>query len=319
MSTGYYAFHQHFGHDTGKDHPETADRITVLEETLKQTGIWNQLAIHEGKTAHLPDILRAHSKAYVDQLHLIEPEHGCIMVDEDTPMTKGSLEAALYSVGTTTQALDDVLNEVHRNAFAAIRPPGHHAERSKSMGFCFFNNSAIAALRAADVHHLQRIAVLDFDAHQGNGTIDILQNDKRFLMLSAFQHPFYPYTHYEQSKYTNLVNVHLEKGADGEAFKKGVIEQWEPALRGFAPELVIVSAGFDAHKEDPMAELNFEDTDYLWISEWIQSYCKRRNTPCLAVLEGGYDLNAFGRSAALYIAGMLEPVEASGQPEQAAV
>ncbi|WP_221795526.1 histone deacetylase family protein [Oceanobacter mangrovi] len=313
MSTGYYAFHQHFGHDTGEDHPEQASRITALEEVLKATGVWDKLIIHEGKSAHLPDILRAHSKAYVDQLHLIQPEHGTILVDDDTPMSSGTLEAALHSVGTTTQALDDVLNGVHRNAFAAIRPPGHHAERKKSMGFCFFNNSAIAALRAADVHHMQRIAILDFDAHQGNGTIDILQNDQRFLLLSAFQHPFYPYTHYEQNKYTNLINVHLPQGADGEIFRKGVIEQWEPALRRFAPEVIIVSAGFDAHRCDPMAELNFEDRDFLWISEWINDYCLKRRIPWLAVLEGGYNLKAFGTSATLFIAGMLaqEPTQQS--------
>lgn len=305
MSTGYYAFHQHFGHDTGEDHPEHASRILAIEQILKKTGVWDQLIIHEGRSAHLPDILRAHSKAYVDQLHLIQPEQGHIMIDDDTLMSAGTLEAALYSVGTSTQALDDVLNEVHTNAFAAIRPPGHHAERGKTMGFCFFNNVAITALRAADVHHLQRIAVLDFDAHQGNGTIDILQNDRRFLLLSSFQHPFYPYTHHEQNKYTNLVNVHLDEGTTGEVFREKITEAWEPALRRFAPELIVVSAGFDAHKDDPMAELCLTEEDFAWISRWIGDYCKRRGTPWLAILEGGYDLNALAKSATWFIHGML--------------
>ncbi|MDO6681096.1 histone deacetylase family protein [Oceanobacter sp. 5_MG-2023] len=306
MSTGYYAFHQHFGHDTGEDHPEHACRILALEQILKKSGVWDHLTIHEGQAAHLPDILRAHSKAYVDELHLIQPEQGHIMVDEDTTMSSGSLEAALYSVGTTTQALDDLLKNVHHNAFAATRPPGHHAERSKSMGFCFFNNTAVAALRAADVHHLQRIAILDFDAHQGNGTIDILQNDQRFLLLSSFQHPFYPYTHFEQNKYTNLVNVHLSQGATGTEFRQGIEEHWAPALKRFAPELILVSAGFDAHKDDPMAELNLEEQDFAWIGQWIARYCQSRNIPWLAILEGGYDLNALARSATLFIAAMLE-------------
>lgn len=305
MTTGYYSFHQHFEHDTGDDHPEHATRLLAIEQLLQKADIWQQLSIHEGKTAHLPDILRAHSKGYVDQLHLIQPEHGSIMVDDDTTMAKGSLNAALHSVGTSTQALDDVLNRVHDNAFVAVRPPGHHAERNKSMGFCFFNNAAIAALRATDMHHLQRVAILDFDAHQGNGTIDILQNDQRFLMLSCFQHPFYPYTHYEQNKYTNLVNVHMAAGEGSNAFRQKVVEQWEPALRRFAPELIIVSAGFDAHTADPMAELCLEDEDYAWISHWIDGYCQRRNTPWVALLEGGYDLSALARSVALFISNMI--------------
>ncbi len=305
MTTGYYSFHQHFGHDTGDEHPEHATRLMAIEQVLKKSGVWDQLTIHEGTEAHLPDILRAHSKGYVDELHLIQPEHGHIMIDQDTTMSTGSLEAALYSVGTSTQALDDVLNQKHSNAFAAIRPPGHHAERDKSMGFCFFNNTAIAALRATDIHHLHRVAVLDFDAHQGNGTIDILQNDQRFLLLSCFQHPFFPYTHYEQNKYTNLINVHMAAGEGSDDFRTKVVEQWEPALKRFAPELIIVSAGFDAHKDDPMAELNLVEEDYAWVSRWIDNYCQSRDIPWLALLEGGYDLPALARSVTHFIMNMV--------------
>lgn len=305
MNTGYYSFHKHVQHDTGSDHPEHALRLMAIEQVLKKCGLWSKMEIVEGELAHMPDILRAHSKSYVDELHVIQPENGHIMIDEDTTMSSGSLEAALYSVGTTTMGLDALLDHKHRNVFAAIRPPGHHAERNKSMGFCFFNNVAIAALRAAETHHLQRIAVLDFDAHQGNGTIDILQNDQRFLLLSCFQHPFYPYTHHEQNKYTNVVNVHLAAGAGGEEFRTGIESQWTERLRMFAPELILVSAGFDAHEADPQADLNLKDEDFEWIGKWLVKQTDRRKIPWMAVLEGGYDLNALSRSAALFIHQMI--------------
>ena len=171
------------------------------------------------------------------------------------------------------------------------------------MGFCFFNNVAISALRAADIHHYQRIAVLDFDAHQGNGTIDILGNDQRFLLLSSFQHPFYPYTHYQESKYTNLVNVPLASGSGSATFRAAIEERWLPALKHFGPEIIIVSAGFDGHKDDPMAELNLTDDDYHWLGELIHKHTNPKLVPILSILEGGYNLNALGRSVSEYING----------------
>lgn len=305
MTTAYFSFQQHFTHDTGDDHPEHAMRILAIEQELKKRGLWEQLDIRDGQTANEPDILRAHSPGYVEQLQLIQPQQGHIYVDEDTPMSAGSLDAARYSVGTCTLALDQLMKNEFNNAFVAVRPPGHHAEHRKSMGFCFFNNIAITALRAAEVHHLQRIAILDFDAHQGNGTIDILKNDPRFLILSSFQHPFFPYTHYQDNKYSNLINVHLDAGSGSIEFRSKIDDLWGPALRDFAPELILVSAGFDAHRDDPMAELCLLDDDYRWIGDWIHAYVTPRHIPVLALLEGGYDLNALGRSVSEFIATML--------------
>ena len=303
MTFAFYTSEEHFSHLTEDDHPEHAMRIMAIEQELKSRNLWEQLIHANGEEANLPDILRAHSKGYVEQLHLIQPKHGHIYVDEDTAMTPGSLKAALWSAGSCTTALDALTANKFSSAFVATRPPGHHAEHKKAMGFCFFNNVAISALRAADIHHYQRIAVLDFDAHQGNGTIDILGNDQRFLLLSSFQHPFYPYTHYQESKYTNLINVPLASGAGSATFRAAIEERWLPALKHFGPEIIIVSAGFDGHKDDPMAELNLTDDDYRWLGELIHKHTNPKRVPILSILEGGYNLNALGRSVSEYING----------------
>lgn len=305
MTIAFYTSEEHFLHQTEDDHPEHAMRIMAIEQELKARHLWEQLIHANGGEAHLPDILRAHSKGYVEQLHLIQPEHGHIYVDEDTTMTPGSLKAALWSAGSCTTALDSLVSGAYQTAFVATRPPGHHAERKKAMGFCFFNNVAISALRAADIHHFQRIAILDFDAHQGNGTIDILGNDQRFLLLSSFQHPFYPYTHYQESKYNNLVNVPLASGVGSATFRAAIEERWLPTLKNFSPEVIIVSAGFDGHKDDPMAELNLTDADYRWLGELIHKHANIKSVPVLSILEGGYNLNALGRSVAEYIGGAI--------------
>lgn len=305
MTTAYFSFDQHFMHDTGTEHPEHAMRILAIEQALKKFNLWSLLDHRQGEPAQLSDIIRAHSPGYVEELQLISPANGHIMVDEDTVMSAGTLEAALIGAGSTVMALDGLIKHEFDNAFVATRPPGHHAERRKAMGFSFFNNIAIAALRAAEVHHLQRIVIIDFDVHQCNGTIDILKNDPRFLILSSFQHPFYPFSHYQLNKFSNLVNIYLDAGSHGDSFRQGVREVWKPALQSFAPELILVSAGFDAHNDDPMSEMCFNDDDYRWIARWIARRAKERNTPWLAALEGGYDLNALGRCVSEFIEQMV--------------
>lgn len=307
MVLAYYTSDEHFSHLTADDHPEHAMRIMAIEQELKRSKLWDDL--HHGKTtpATPEDLLRAHSSGYIDELHLIQPDQGHIYVDEDTAMTPGSLHAALWSAGSCITALEGAMAGEFSHAFVATRPPGHHAERGKAMGFCFFNNIAVTALRAADKHHLQRIAVLDFDAHQGNGTIDILGNDQRFQLFSSFQHPFYPYKHYEQGRFSNLVNVPLEEGTGSASFRAAIETRWWPALEAYAPELILVSAGFDGHKEDPMAELNLTDEDYGWLGRHIAQIAAKRNTPVISMLEGGYQLNALARSVRAYLLGLKNP------------
>lgn len=293
-------------HDTGADHPEHAMRILAIEQALKKYNLWQLLEHHTGEPASIHDILRAHNPLYVEELQLISPANGHIMIDQDTTMSTGTLEAALFAAGSTIKALDGLMKGEFDNAFVATRPPGHHAEHKKAMGFSFFNNIAVTALRAVEVHNLQRVAIIDFDVHQCNGTVDILKNDSRFLILSSFQHPFYPYSHYQIDQYTNLVNIYLDAGSHGDVFRQGVREIWRPAIDGFAPDLILVSAGFDAHIEDPMSEMCFSDDDYRWIGRWIQKRAKSRNIPWLAALEGGYALNALGRSVSEFVEQMLK-------------
>lgn len=304
MPLAYYTSEMHFAHDTDTDHPEHAMRILAIEQALKHSGLWDKLEHREGNPANLTDIKRAHSEGYIEQLHLIQPEHGRIFVDEDTAMAPGSLEAALWSAGTCTLALDNINPDIHQHSFVAARPPGHHAEFRKAMGFCFFNNIAITALRAADVHHYQRIAVLDFDAHQGNGTVDILGNDGRFLICSSFQHPFYPHAHYDQAPFNNVINVPLCKNTGSATFRALIEERWLPKLYAYKPDIVLVSAGFDAHRDDPMAELLLDESDYFWMGQQIRKLANDIEVSTISILEGGYNLNALGASVAAYLRGL---------------
>ncbi|MDF1761942.1 MAG: histone deacetylase family protein [Oleibacter sp.] len=302
MRTAYYTSDMHYEHRVDNDHPEHALRILSIEQTLKAENQWDSLLHCSAKAAQLSDVYRAHTQGYVDQLKRISPEQGRIFVDPDTSMATGTYAAALAAAGCVTGALDCLLADDFQHAFAAVRPPGHHAEHKQAMGFCFFNNVAIAARRATQQHHLMRVAILDFDAHQGNGTIDILQNDTHVLMCSSFQHPFYPNKHYNVGQINNLVNVPLLAGTKGPEFRELLNQHWWPALRSYAPQLIIVSAGFDAHVADPMAELGLDNSDYAWLGEQIAGYAKEKDIPVLSVLEGGYNLSVLGKSVAAYLA-----------------
>jgi acetoin utilization deacetylase AcuC-like enzyme len=229
------------------------------------------------------------------------PQNGIVHLDPDTAMSAGTLQAALRSAGAGVLATDLVMSGEVENAFCSVRPPGHHAERAKAMGFCFFNNVAIAATHALEVHGLERVAVVDFDVHHGNGTEDIFSNDSRVLMVSTFQHPFYPYTGTDAPA-ANMINVPVPAGTRGEGFREAVTQAWLPALRHFAPEAIFISAGFDAHYEDDMASLGLVEADYAWVTQQIKAVAaESAQNRIVSMLEGGYDLSALGRSVTAHV------------------
>jgi len=278
-------------------HPEHPMRIIAINHALERSGLMSDM--HQGICTHAAqlDLHRAHNTGYIEQLQVMSPANGMILADEDTPMTAGSLDAAYKAAGCAISALDDLMSNKVDRAFCAVRPPGHHAQSNKSMGFCFLNNVAIAAKKAQLEYGLKRIAIVDFDVHQGNGTIDILANDPSFLICSSFQHPSFPFSHW-RNIYDNVINTPLNIGANGLDMRRAVEKEWLDQLQKFKPQLTIVSAGFDAHQMDHMAELNWQVADYAWLGSLLSDISKENpDNKILAVLEGGYNLEALASSA----------------------
>jgi acetoin utilization deacetylase AcuC-like enzyme len=229
------------------------------------------------------------------------PQQGVIHLDPDTIMTPYTLEAALRAAGSTILATDLVMTGRVENAFCNVRPPGHHATRDASMGFCIFNNIAVAAAHALAQYNLERVAIIDFDVHHGNGTEDIFKDDNRVMLCSTFQHPFYPYSGADSSN-AHIINVPLPARTDGQVFREAVMSHWLPELTQFKPQMIFISAGFDAHREDDMANFGLVEADYIWVTQQIKSVAaKHAQRRIVSVLEGGYALHALGRSATAHI------------------
>jgi acetoin utilization deacetylase AcuC-like enzyme len=290
-----------FKHEMGAHHPERPERLSAIEDQLIASGLGQYLARYEAPLASDEQLARVHPIEYVQAIREVSPREGTVHLDPDTAMNPFSLQAALRAAGAAVIATDLVLTRKHNSAFCAVRPPGHHACRARPMGFCIFNNVAVAARHAIRAHGLERVAIVDFDVHHGNGTEDIFEGDEQVLMASIFQHPFYPYTGTE-SPAPNMHNVPLAAGSGSKELKKAVLEEWLPALNEFKPELVLFSAGFDAHLEDDMAMLRFTDGDYAWVTEQVKSVAERyAKGRMVSMLEGGYSLSALGRSAVQHI------------------
>lgn len=300
-TTAFITHHDCWQHDMGAHHPECADRLGAINDRLIASGLDVYLQFHDAPLADVEQLLRVHPRDYIDRILNSSPVHGIVHLDPDTAMSPGTLQAALRSVGAGCLATDLVMRGDVQNAFCAIRPPGHHAERAKAMGFCFFNNIAVAARHALEAWGLSRVAIVDFDVHHGNGTEDIFAGDPRILMTGIFQHPFYPYCGTENPA-PNMCNVPMPAGTRGDEFRQVVCDIWLPRLRAFQPEMIFISAGFDAHYEDDMASMGLIESDYAWVTEQIKHVADEfAQGRIVSLLEGGYALSALARSVATHI------------------
>ncbi|RZL95305.1 MAG: histone deacetylase family protein [Variovorax sp.] len=288
-------------HEMGADHPECPERLAAIHDQLLITGLADYLTPYDAPLATEEQLGRAHSAAYVREIVASSPDKGHRRVDPDTSMNPFTVQAALRAAGAAVLATDLVLSGEVPAAFCCVRPPGHHAERAAAMGFCFFNNIAVGIRHALDVHGLQRVALIDFDVHHGNGSEDILRGDDRVLMCSTFEQGIYPFSG-EDSNDPHRVNVALPSRSGSDKFREAVSSRWLPAIDAFRPQLIYISAGFDGHREDDMGNLGLLEADYAWVTQQVMAvarqHCQGRVISCL---EGGYALSALGRSVAAHV------------------
>jgi acetoin utilization deacetylase AcuC-like enzyme len=282
-------------HEMGAGHPESPQRLKAILAALESSGLAAKLALREAPLAEREHLERVHDPEHVDLVFTTAPDRGYAYLDPDTSMNPKSLAAALRAAGAVVSATDLVMSGEVRNAFCAVRPPGHHATPERAMGFCLFNNVAIGAMHAIAAHGLSRVAILDFDVHHGNGTEAAFHEDSRVMLCSTFQHPYYPYCGADSSN-EHIINVPLAAMTDGRGFRDAVTRHWIPALEKFKPEMVFVSAGFDAHRDDPLAYLKLDDEDYRWVTEQLVEVAERHaEGRVVSTLEGGYNTDALGR------------------------
>ncbi len=302
MATALFTHPSSLAHVTPDGHPERIDRIRAIDRILA-TAPFNDLLRHQSPLGRDEDILRAHAAGHLQRIRSMAPEKGAEYLDPDTVMSPGTLEAALRAVGAATAAVDLVFQGEANNAFVAMRPPGHHAERDRAMGFCFFNQVAIAALYARDRHGAGRVAVVDFDVHHGNGTQDIFWSDSDLFYGSTHQMPLYPGTgSMRETGVGNIFNAPLRAGDGGEQFREAMASVILPALNAFAPDLIIISAGFDAHHRDPLGSLQLTEEDFAWATLHLMEVAEiHAGGRVVSVLEGGYDLQGLALSASAHV------------------
>ena len=294
-------------HDMGEGHPERPERMRAVDQALEQEK-FQLLARDSAPRAPIEALTRVHPASYVQAIEHASPTQGRVRVDQDTSMSPGSWEAALRSAGGAVFAVDEVMTRKVMNAFVATRPPGHHAEMANPMGFCFFNNAAVAARHAQAVHGVERVAIVDFDVHHGNGTQDLFWADKSVLYASTHQMPLYPGTgaRDERGEHDQIVNAPLSAGDGGDIFREAFEVAILPRVEAFSPDLVIISAGFDGHHRDPLGNLKLREEDFAWATRKLMEIAGRRcGHRVVSLLEGGYDLDRLGRSVAAHVAALM--------------
>jgi acetoin utilization deacetylase AcuC-like enzyme len=288
-------------HEMGARHPERPARLVAINDRLRAVGLDELLRHYEAPAVTREQLARVHDKDYIDWIYAQAPKEGVVWLDPDTGMNEHSLTAALHAAGAVVKAVDLVMAGEAEAVFCSVRPCGHHAERRRAMGFCIFNNIAVGAAHALAAHGLERIAIVDFDVHHGNGTEEIFREEPRVLFCSSFQHPFYPGTGADTVS-RHIINIPLPAGTGGDGFRKAVEDHWLGALDAAKPQLLMISAGFDAHAEDDMAMLQLVEADYAWITDKLKAIADRHaEGRIVSALEGGYNLSALGRSVAIHV------------------
>ncbi|MEZ5649491.1 MAG: histone deacetylase family protein [Burkholderiaceae bacterium] len=303
---GYLTHEDCRRHDPGTIHPEAPIRLEAIENQLIASGLDLVLDRHEAPLATREQLARVHATEHIEHVFASAPTRGSVALDGDTIMSPGSLQAALRAAGAGVHAVDLIMGGTLSNAFCAVRPPGHHATRTAAMGFCIFDNVAVAAAHAMAEYGLARVAIVDFDVHHGNGTEDIFADDSRVLFCSSFQHPFYPHSGFD-GRTRNLIAVPLPAGSDGDGFRAAISASWLPALESFAPQFVFVSAGFDGHALDDMSDTRLVEADYRWVTERIVEIANRHAQGRLvSMLEGGYEPDVLARCVVAHLKALLD-------------
>jgi acetoin utilization deacetylase AcuC-like enzyme len=288
-------------HEMGDGHPECPERLGAINDYLLIKGLLNYMIPYDAPLATEEQLARAHSSLYVREILESSPAEGYRQIDPDTSMNPFTSRAALRAAGAAVLATDLVISGKVQTAFCCVRPPGHHAGRAAAMGFCFFNNVAVGIRHALDVHGLERVALIDFDVHHGNGSEDILSGDERVIMCSIFGRGLYPFSG-ENPTGPNMVNVPLPARSGGDKLREAVSGQWMPALDAFQPQLIYISAGFDAHRDDDIGNLKLIEADYAWVTQQVMVIARRYSQGrVISCLEGGYELSSLARSAAAHV------------------
>ncbi|MEC5380994.1 histone deacetylase family protein [Aurantimonas sp. C2-6-R+9] len=292
-------------HDAGPLHPDTRRRLDAISNQMISSGLDFVVRHYDAPLVTRAQLERVHEPVYLDRLEATSPAAGLVAIDGDTVLSPGTLRAAQRAAGAGVLGVDLILSGEAGPVFCPVRPPGHHAEAGAALGFGLFNNIAVASAHALDAHGLKRVAIIDFDAHHGNGTEEIFKHDKRILFCSSFQHPFYPFTGHA-SETPNLVAIPLAAGATGPEFREAVADHWLPALERFAPQMVFISAGFDAHILDDMSDLCLTEADYVWVTDKLLGVARAHGEGrVLSMLEGGYEPAALARSVVAHLKALI--------------